>query len=164
MKEQTLERKLTTVIQAIGGLCWKFSSPGTAGVPDRICIRHGRIIFIELKAPGPSKPAALSNSNTMVSTFVLSTTPTRSRSSPMHYVPHSYQTQATQFIEDKPEAAILLGMGLGKTVITLTAIWNLLLDSFQARRVLIIAPLRSPETPGQRKPSNGTTFTGSPQQ
>lgn len=60
----------------------------------------------------------------------------------MHYVPHSYQIQATQFIEEKPEAAILLGMGLGKTVITLTAIWNLLLDSFQARRVLIIAPLR----------------------
>lgn len=52
MKEQTLERKLTTAIQAIGGLCWKFTSPGTAGVPDRICIRHGRIIFIELKAPG----------------------------------------------------------------------------------------------------------------
>lgn len=60
----------------------------------------------------------------------------------MHYAPHNYQTQATAFIEDHAEAAILLGMGLGKTVITLTAIWNLLLDSFQARRVLIIAPLR----------------------
>ncbi|ARU45719.1 DEAD/DEAH box helicase [Corynebacterium silvaticum] len=60
----------------------------------------------------------------------------------MHYQPHNYQTQATRFIETHPQAAILLGMGLGKTVITLTAIWNLLLDSFQARRVLIIAPLR----------------------
>lgn len=60
----------------------------------------------------------------------------------MHYQPHNYQTQATAFIETHPQAAILLGMGLGKTVITLTAIWNLLLDSFQVRRVLIIAPLR----------------------
>lgn len=60
----------------------------------------------------------------------------------MHYQPHNYQAQATAFIETHPQAAILLGMGLGKTVITLTAIWNLLLDSFQVRRVLIIAPLR----------------------
>ncbi|HAT1420932.1 TPA: DEAD/DEAH box helicase, partial [Corynebacterium striatum] len=60
----------------------------------------------------------------------------------MRYKPHNYQVVATQFVEEHPQAAILLGMGLGKTVITLTAIWNLLLDSFQARRVLIIAPLR----------------------
>lgn len=60
----------------------------------------------------------------------------------MHYQPHNYQTQATAFIETHPQAAILLGMGLGKTVITLTAVWNLLLDSFLIRRVLIIAPLR----------------------
>lgn len=61
----------------------------------------------------------------------------------MRYEPHNYQTMATRFIEQHAQAAILLGMGLGKTVITLTAIWNLLLDSFQARRVLIIAPLRA---------------------
>lgn len=60
----------------------------------------------------------------------------------MHYQPHNYQAQATAFIEAHPQAAILLGMGLGKTVITLTAVWNLLLDSFQVRQVLIIAPLR----------------------
>ncbi|QIU87385.1 DEAD/DEAH box helicase [Trueperella pyogenes] len=60
----------------------------------------------------------------------------------MHYTPHNYQRHATNFIETHHEAAVLLGMGLGKTVITLTAIWNLLLDSFQARRVLVIAPLR----------------------
>lgn len=60
----------------------------------------------------------------------------------MRYMPHNYQAQATWFIETHPQAAILLGMGLGKTVITLTAIWNLLLDSFLIRRVLIIAPLR----------------------
>ena len=60
----------------------------------------------------------------------------------MRYTPHSYQRHATAFVEDHPQAAILLGMGLGTTVITLTAIWNLLLDSFQARRVLVVAPLR----------------------
>lgn len=60
----------------------------------------------------------------------------------MRYQPHNYQAQATTFIEEHPQAAILLGMGLGKTVITLTAIWDLLLDTFQARRVLIVAPLR----------------------
>lgn len=60
----------------------------------------------------------------------------------MRYKPHSYQTFATNFITTHNEAAILLGMGLGKSVITLTAIWQLLLDEFKARRVLVIAPLR----------------------
>lgn len=43
---------LEKAVEAIGGLCWKFTSPGTAGVPDRICIHRGRVIFVELKAPG----------------------------------------------------------------------------------------------------------------
>ncbi|WP_194949868.1 DEAD/DEAH box helicase [Actinomyces trachealis] len=60
----------------------------------------------------------------------------------MHYQPHNYQTYATDYIQKHPIAAFLLEMGLGKTVITLTAVWNLLMDSFQARRVLVIAPLR----------------------
>lgn len=60
----------------------------------------------------------------------------------MHYTPHNYQTTATEFIIDHDEAAILLGMGLGKSVITLTAIWQLMLDYFTVHRVLVIAPLR----------------------
>lgn len=60
----------------------------------------------------------------------------------MHYQPHNYQTTATRFIIDHDEAAIFLGMGLGKTAITLTAIWELLLDYFTVSRVLVIAPLR----------------------
>jgi SNF2 family DNA or RNA helicase len=39
-------------------------------------------------------------------------------------------------------AAILLACGLGKTIITLTAVQNLLFDSFEVRKVLVIAPLR----------------------
>ena len=60
----------------------------------------------------------------------------------MRYVPHEYQTFATSFIMTHPIAAILLSMGLGKSVITLTAIFDLCLDSFLIHKVLIIAPLR----------------------
>ena len=60
----------------------------------------------------------------------------------MKFHPHAYQQTATQFIIDHDEAAIFLGMGLGKTVITLTAIWELVLDYFTVSRVLVIAPLR----------------------
>lgn len=60
----------------------------------------------------------------------------------MQYKPHNYQQLATSFIEDHPEAALLLGMGLGKTVITLTAVFNLMFDAFEVRRVLVVAPLR----------------------
>ena len=60
----------------------------------------------------------------------------------MRYQPHNYQQVATRFIIDHDEAAIFLGMGLGKTVITLTAIWELVLDYFTVSRVLVIAPLR----------------------
>ena len=58
------------------------------------------------------------------------------------YTPHKYQEFATEFILQHPIAAIFLSMGLGKTVITLTAIEMLLHDSFEVSRVLIIAPLR----------------------
>ena len=60
----------------------------------------------------------------------------------MKYVPHDYQTYATDFILAHPEAAVLLDMGLGKSVITLSAIQELCLDAFEISRVLVIAPLR----------------------
>ena len=60
----------------------------------------------------------------------------------MRYKPHNYQTQATGFIINHDEAAVFLGMGLGKSVIALTAIWQLVLDYFLVQRVLVIAPLR----------------------
>ena len=51
MKENDIERKLTTEIRKRGGLCFKFTSPNAAGVPDRIVIAPGgRVIFVELKA------------------------------------------------------------------------------------------------------------------
>lgn len=60
----------------------------------------------------------------------------------MKYVPHNYQSYATEFIETHPVAAVLLDMGLGKSVITLSAINNLCLDTFEVQKVLVIAPLR----------------------
>lgn len=60
----------------------------------------------------------------------------------MKYSPHDYQAYATDFILQNPVAAVFLDMGLGKSVITLTAIKDLCLDSFQVRKVLVIAPLR----------------------
>ena len=60
----------------------------------------------------------------------------------MTYTPHDYQQYASDFIETHPVAAILLACGLGKTIITLTAVHNLLFDSFEVRKVLVNAPLR----------------------
>ena len=60
----------------------------------------------------------------------------------MRYSPHEYQRYATEYIETHPVAAVLLDMGLGKTSITLTALNNLLFDSFEVCRILVIAPLR----------------------
>ena len=60
----------------------------------------------------------------------------------MQYKPHDYQKYAQNFIMDNPTAAVFLDMGLGKTVITLSAIWELTLDRFDISKTLVIAPLR----------------------
>lgn len=60
----------------------------------------------------------------------------------MEYIAHKYQDYAIKFIKKSKVSALLLDMGLGKTVITLTAIKELLFDSFEIARVLVIAPLR----------------------
>ena len=60
----------------------------------------------------------------------------------MKYQPHDYQKYATRFIVEHPIAAVFLQMGLGKSVITLTAIQELALERFEVCRVLVIAPLR----------------------
>lgn len=60
----------------------------------------------------------------------------------MIYEAHDYQQYATNYVEGHTECALILDMGCGKTVITLSALNNLLFDSFEAHRVLVIAPLR----------------------
>lgn len=63
----------------------------------------------------------------------------------MKYEPHNYQQFATDFILEHPISCLMLDMGLGKTVITLTALWQLALDSFDVSRILVIAPKRVAE-------------------
>jgi len=63
----------------------------------------------------------------------------------MKYKPHDYQTFATNFVLEHPVCGLILDMGLGKSVITLTALWSLLLDSFDVGRVLVVAPKRVAE-------------------
>ena len=60
----------------------------------------------------------------------------------MKYNPHNYQAYATDFILEHPISAVFLDMGLGKSIITLSAIFDLCLDSFLVHKVLVIAPLR----------------------
>lgn len=59
----------------------------------------------------------------------------------MKYNPHKYQSYATDFIVNNHIAAVFLEMGLGKSVITLTAM-KMLFESETICKVLVIAPLR----------------------
>jgi hypothetical protein len=57
--EKTLERYLVRRVRALGGECFKFLSPGRAGMPDRMIVLPGnQISFLELKASG-KKPRPL---------------------------------------------------------------------------------------------------------
>lgn len=59
MREKAVEEYLRKRVRAAGGLAYKFTSPGNAGVPDRIVmLPGGMVVFIELKAPG-KKPSPL---------------------------------------------------------------------------------------------------------
>lgn len=59
MREKDIEKYLIDKIKNAGGRAYKFISPGNAGVPDRlVLLPGGKIIFVELKAPG-KKPTSL---------------------------------------------------------------------------------------------------------
>ena len=64
----------------------------------------------------------------------------------LSYHPHEYQTHCTEFILENKSAGLFLDMGLGKSVITLTALVDLLHDRFEVSKVLVIAPLRVANT------------------
>ena len=56
--ERDIERQLIGPIRALGGVCWKFETPGYTGVPDRIILLPGGIIrFVETKQPGKKERA-----------------------------------------------------------------------------------------------------------
>lgn len=60
----------------------------------------------------------------------------------MKFTLHAYQKYAIDYIKTHPVTALFLDMGLGKTVTTLTAIRDLMYDTFEIQRVLVVAPLR----------------------
>ncbi len=63
----------------------------------------------------------------------------------MKYIPHHYQAYAAEKIIEHPAFGLFLDCGMGKTVVTLTAVLDLLQDYFEVVRVLVIAPLRVAE-------------------
>lgn len=58
---------------------------------------------------------------------------------------HSYQQEAVNHIIETPNCGLMLDMGLGKTVSTLTAVNRLMYEELEVNRVLIIAPKRVAE-------------------
>ena len=78
----------------------------------------------------------------------------------MKFIPHRYQEYAISFIETHKEAMLLLDMGLGKTVISLTAILDLMFDRFEVKKTLVIAPLRVANTvwPEEKNQWDHTSF------
>ena len=60
----------------------------------------------------------------------------------MRFEPKYYQQYCIDRVIHQKEVGLLLDMGMGKTVITLTAIEELIYDRFEVQKVLVIAPLQ----------------------
>jgi SNF2 family DNA or RNA helicase len=69
----------------------------------------------------------------------------------IEFMPHEYQSYAIQKITEQKQIALFLEPGLGKTVITLTAIDELMFNRFEIRKVLVVAPLRVAEDTWSRE-------------
>ena len=69
----------------------------------------------------------------------------------MNFVPHPYQAYCIGQIIEKPALALWLDMGLGKSVITLSAIARLRYDLLQVGKVLIVAPKKVAEATWQQE-------------
>lgn len=69
----------------------------------------------------------------------------------MKFVPHGYQEYAINKILELPKVGLFMEMGLGKTVCALTAINQLMFDSFEISKVLVIAPKRVAEDTWSRE-------------
>ncbi|MEM5767793.1 MAG: SNF2-related protein, partial [Bacillota bacterium] len=78
----------------------------------------------------------------------------------MQYRPHDYQKYATDFTLGHPVCCLMLDMGLGKSVIALTALWLLALDSFDIGKILVIAPKRVAENTWPKELAKWEHLTG----
>lgn len=78
----------------------------------------------------------------------------------MKYKPHNYQEYAKDFILAHPVCCLMLDMGLGKTIITLSALWLLALDNFDIGKILVIAPKRVAEDTWPKELAKWEHLTG----
>ena len=69
----------------------------------------------------------------------------------MKFEAHEYQKRMIRKVVDMDHVGLFLDMGLGKTVITLTAVDELMFDRFEVSRVLVIAPKRVAEDTWSRE-------------
>ena len=63
----------------------------------------------------------------------------------MKFIPHDYQRYAISRIVSDPAVGLFLDMGLGKTVITLTAVYDLKFQRWSISRCLVVAPKKVAE-------------------
>ena len=69
----------------------------------------------------------------------------------MEFRPYEYQERAIEKILATPYVGLFLEMGLGKSVISLTAVRHLIFETFEISRVLVIAPLKVAEDTWSRE-------------
>ena len=67
----------------------------------------------------------------------------------MKYVPHKYQEAVIEQILKNQGTGVYLGMGLGKTSTTLSAIFQAMFDEMSINKVLIVAPKKVAEATWQ---------------
>ena len=60
----------------------------------------------------------------------------------MQFKPYAYQEKSIKWILDHERCGLLLDMGLGKSICTLTAVEDLIYNSMEISKVLVIAPIR----------------------
>ncbi len=63
----------------------------------------------------------------------------------MKFKAHGYQSRAIGWVETHPRCLLFLDMGLGKSVVTLTAVMRLILHG-EVERVLVVAPKKVAES------------------
>lgn len=63
----------------------------------------------------------------------------------MKFIPHNYQKYCIERVINANNVGLMLDMGLGKTIISLTAVWDLKFNRFEVNKVLIIAPKKVAE-------------------
>ena len=154
--ESRVEGKLRSEARRRGWLTYKLASPGTAGMPDRLVITGtGKVVVCGTESGGRETIPGATQAHTRAArawsasrdsirhggrAAIAGAHGRRRGGAGVKYEPHDYQRYCTQRIIDDAAVGLMLDMGLGKSVITLTAIDELMYNRMEVDRVLIIAP------------------------